>query len=226
MNDAKQQKSNYRLIIFDWDGTLADSLQHIVRSVRFAANKLGFPNKSDEEIKDIIGLGLAEAMQSLFPEIDVEQRDEMTEHYRSYYLATTGDGIDLYPDVEETIKLLHEDGYDLAVATGKSRRGLDRALSESGLGEYFHYSRCADETFSKPHPQMLEDIIAYSAATKEEVLMIGDTEHDLQMANNAGVCSAAVTYGAQNSDYLLKFKPATFFDNLRQLRPWLSKNML
>jgi phosphoglycolate phosphatase len=226
MHNPQERQSNYRLLIFDWDGTLSDSLQHIVHSVRFAADKLDFPKRSDEEIKNIIGLGLAEAMQSLFPEINDLQRDALTEHYRSYYLATTGDGVDLYPDVKKTIKQLYEDGYDLAVATGKSRRGLDRALSESGLVDYFHYSRCADETFSKPHPLMLEDIIDYSGADKAEVLMIGDTEHDLQMANNAGICSAAVTYGAQSSDYLSKFKPATFFDNLRQLRPWLSKNIL
>ncbi len=223
MGNSMKTEKLFQLLIFDWDGTMADSLHHIVRAVRFAADKMELPEKNDTEIKNIIGLGLGEAMERLFPGIDNQQIDSVVEHYRSYYFSTTNDGIDLFPGVKETIRLLHANGFDLAVATGKSRRGLDRALEDSGLSEYFHFTRCADETFSKPHPQMLEDIIDTFDLNKDKVLMIGDSEHDLQMAINAGVSSAAVTYGAQNIEYLLKFRPATCFNNLRELPPWLDK---
>lgn len=223
MSENMQSAKLFQLLIFDWDGTIADSLHHIVRSVRFAADKMDFPEKNDGEIKNIIGLGLEEAMECLYPGIDNLQRSSMVEHYRAYYFSTTSDGINLFPGVEETIKDLHANGFDLAVATGKSRRGLDRALEDSGLSEYFHYTRCADETFSKPHPQMLEEIIDIFALDKDKVLMIGDSEHDLQMAINAGISSAAVTYGAQDSEYLLKFKPETCFNNLRELPQWLDQ---
>lgn len=222
MLERRQTTGRFQLLIFDWDGTISDSLQHIVKSMRYAINALGFPERGDEAIRNIIGLGLEEALQRLFPGIDVRQRKSMAGHYREYYLSTTGDGISLFPEVEQTIRLLHAFGHDLAVATGKSRRGLDRALEECGLGKYFHYSRCADETFSKPHPQMLQEIMEFFNIDADKVLMIGDSEHDLQMAANAGVASAAVTYGAQDKEYLLKFKPAVCFDDLRELPEWLT----
>jgi phosphoglycolate phosphatase len=221
MADTKHSTDRFQLLIFDWDGTIADSLHQIVNAIRFAINELGFPERDEELIRSIIGLGLNEAFERLFPGIDAVQCKSMASHYREFYLSTTSDGIRLFPDVAETIKLLYDNGHDLAVATGKSRRGLDRALRESGMFEYFHYTRCADETFSKPHPQMLEEIMEIFASGPEQALMIGDSEHDLQMAVNAGVASAAVTYGAQNSKYLLKFKPVACFNNLRELPQWL-----
>ncbi len=224
MIKLKKTNLQYQLLIFDWDGTLADSLHHIVRAIRHASNELDFPAKSDEEIKGIIGLGLEEALQRLYPTIDPKRQHAMAAQYRDYYLSTTSEGVELFPDVEDTMKLLHANGHDLAVATGKSRRGLDRALEDSGISQYFHYSRCADETFSKPHPQMLEEIIDLFAVERERVLMIGDSEHDLQMAINAGVRSAAVSYGAQSCEYLLKYNPATCFNNLGELPEWLSQS--
>lgn len=221
MSDIKQTTGRFQLLIFDWDGTIADSLHHIVRAVRFAIDKLGFPERNDGAIRNIIGLGLEQALERLFPGIDAVQCRSMVGHYREFYRSTASGEVSLFPDVEATIKLLHGNGHDLAVATGKSRRGLDRALENSGMLEYFHYSRCADETFSKPHPRMLEDIMQIFATEPDRVLMIGDSEHDLQMAANAGVASAAVTYGAQDSEYLLKFKPVTCFSNLRELPQWL-----
>jgi phosphoglycolate phosphatase len=223
MNNIASRQTEYQLLIFDWDGTIADSLDHIVKAVRFAADKLKLPGKNDKEIKSIIGLGLDEAMEKLYPGTELKHRQSMVEHYRQHYLSTTSTGTALYPEVEDTLKLLREKGYDLAIATGKSRRGLERALDDTGLAEYFFYSRCADETFSKPHPQMLDDIIEIFSTDRDKVLMIGDSEHDLQMAINAGVSSAAVSYGAQNSEYLLKFGPLTCFNNLGELPLWLAQ---
>lgn len=223
MSEMRQTTDRFQLLIFDWDGTISDSLPHIVKSIRYAINKLGFPERRDEAIRNIIGLGLEEALQRLFPGIDARQRKSMAGHYREYYLATSVNSISLFPEVAQTIKLLHTFGHDLAVATGKSRRGLDRAMEECGLGKYFHYSRCADETFSKPHPQMLQEIMDIFGIDTDKVLMIGDSEHDLQMAANAGVASAAVTYGAQDKEYLLKFKPVTCFNSLRELPQWLAQ---
>ncbi len=221
MSESKKTTSRFELLIFDWDGTISDSLDHIVRSMRYAISKLDFPNRDNDAIRDIIGLGLEEALERLFPGIDAEQSRNIVQHYRGYYLSATAENTNLFPDVEQTIKLLHGVGYNLAVATGKSRRGLDRALEESGLDGYFHCSRCADETISKPHPRMLEEIMDIFTTRADRVLMIGDSEHDLQMAKNAGVASAAVTYGAQNIDYLQQFEPLTYFNSLCELPQWL-----
>ena len=219
----KTTTNRFSLLVFDWDGTLSDSLQHIVNSIRYAIKKLGLPEKPEETIKSIIGLGLEEALQRLCPGIDALQSKNMASYYREHYASSTANNISLFPGAAEIIKLLHANGHELAVATGKSRRGLDKALQDSGLDEFFHYSRCADETFSKPHPQMLEDIMDILHARPERVLMIGDSEHDLQMAKNAGVCSAAVTYGAQDKEYLLKFEPLTCFNSLNELPQWLAQ---
>lgn len=213
----------YKLLVFDWDGTLADSLQHIIASIRHSIEQLALPQRDDSAIRSIIGLGLEQALQRLFPGIDDEQRLRMERHYREHYRSSSANNTSLFPEVEQTIRVLHSNGLQLAVATGKSRRGLDRALQESGLGRYFHYTRCADETFSKPHPQMLEELMAIQGVSSGEVLMIGDSEHDLQMAKNAGVASVAVTYGAQERDYLLKFGPLACFNSLQELPPWLAR---
>lgn len=226
MSEMGRSTDRFQLLIFDWDGTISDSLQHIIKSVRYAIDKLGLPERGDEAIRNIIGLGLEEAWQHLFPGIDAGQQKSMAGHYREYYLSVSRAGISLFPEAEQTIKLLHTRGHDLAVATGKSRRGLDRALEECGLHRYFHYSRCADETFSKPHPQMLQDIMQVFNVDADRVLMIGDSEHDLQMAANAGVASAAVTYGAQDKEYLLKFRPVTCFNSIRELPAWLTQSAI
>jgi phosphoglycolate phosphatase len=218
----KSTTTRFSLLVFDWDGTIADSLQPIVNSISYAIAKLGLPEKPEQAIKGIIGLGLEEALQRLCPGINDQQSRSMASYYREHYLSSTANNIRLYPGAAEIIKSLHKNGHELAVATGKSRRGLDKALQESGLNDFFHYSRCADETFSKPHPQMLEDIMGIFQTPPERVLMIGDSEHDLQMAKNAGICSAAVTYGAQDKEYLLKFEPLTCFNSLTELPQWLA----
>lgn len=223
MSDFRGSDSNFNLLVFDWDGTIADSLGLILRSMRHAIGMHKMPEKSDQQIKDIVGLGLEQAMESLYPGIVEKDRNALAASYRKYYAELCSSEIVLFPQVEKTLQLLQDKGHSMAVATGKSRRGLDRALKDTGLGEYFKYSRCADETFSKPHPQMLEDIIDSFMVTPEQVLMIGDSEYDLLMAKNAGVASLAVSYGAQNREFLLKFEPLSCLSRFSELPEWLSE---
>lgn len=223
MPELDLNKEAFELLVFDWDGTICDSLSHIVDSLRYALSRMQMPERDEDTLRSIIGLGLLEAMERLFPGINRAQTEELASHYREFHLASTSGNTPLFPGVERTLGKLHASGRTLAVATGKSRRGLNRAMQESGLESFFHFSRCADETFSKPHPQMLEEIMELSSAEPANVLMIGDSEHDLQMATNAGVRSAAVSYGAQDGQYLLKFKPVACFHSLAELPGWLAQ---
>ena len=184
-----------QLIVFDWDGTLMDSQARIVACMREAIQDVGLPSHDEDNLKNIIGLGLYEALNMLYPEGSEEDYQRLTERYRHHFLDANDTPSGLFDGAYELITALHDAGHFLAVATGKGRKGLDKVLAETRLGEYFHYTRCADETFSKPHPQMLLDIMEYTGMAPEQTLMIGDTEYDLQMANNAGVKSLAVSYG-------------------------------
>lgn len=213
----------FQLLVFDWDGTLSDSLSQIVETLQNMIAVLQLEQRSDEELRNIIGLGLDEGMSLLYPDLTASQRIELTQSYQHHYRAmSTQTGPRLYAGIRETIQLLHRQGYFLAVATGKSRRGLDRALEETDLKRYFHATCCADEAFSKPHPQMLEEIMDELTISPRQTLMIGDSEYDLLMATNAGVNAAAVNYGAHDAQRLLEFKPLKCFDNLEDLPEWLS----
>ena len=163
-----------------------------------------------------------EAIAELYPDIDIALRQQMVHSYGLNYLAITTGKTMLFPKARETLEQLCDKGYMLAVATGKSRRGLERALVETDVKHYFHTSRCADETFSKPHPQMLIDIMQTLDMTPAQTLMIGDSQHDLQMAANANVCSVAVSYGAQPIQQLLVFNPLIRLNCLSELPMWLS----
>ena len=222
MNKPAKEYEQFELLVFDWDGTICDSLGHIVASLQYAISCMALPSRSEDELRNIIGLGLLEAMERLYPGISAQQRQQLAVHYREYYLGNSANSTSVFEGVEQTIKGLYEKGHTLAVATGKSRRGLDNALEESGLASLFHFSRCADETFSKPHPQMLEEIMDLAAVSPSSTLMVGDSEHDLQMATNAGVKAAAVSYGAQPVEYLVKFNPVACFHSLRELPGWLA----
>lgn len=212
----------FRLLVFDWDGTLADSLNHIVSSMQQASRTLRLEARSAGEIRNIIGLGLNEAMARLYPELSEGVVMEMVERYREFYLGAPVQPALLYPDAEQTLGRLQAQGYLLAVATGKSRRGLQRALRETGLAHLFHASCCADEAFSKPHPQMLERIMERLGVMPPETLMVGDTEYDLQMARSAGACAAAVAYGAHEPQRLLAHEPLCCLDSLKELPEWLA----
>lgn len=214
----------FDLLVFDWDGTLADSASVIVLSIQSAARDMGLTEPSNEEARHVIGLGLSEAIEYLFPDLPLQKHRLLTDRYRYHYLAHDQE-ISLYKGIIEIIKTLHAENFLLAVATGKSRAGLNRAFVSSGLGDYFHASRCADETFSKPHPAMLLELMSEFGVKTERTLMIGDTSHDLQMAINARVPGLGVTYGAHPKEKLESLVPLACIENVMKLRSWLNINI-
>ena len=205
------------MIIFDWDGTLCDSVGHIVRGVQTAAGEMGLPAPSDEAAADIIGLGLPQAMAVLFPEVPDERRRELIESYSRHYIANEEDTPELFSGAMETLETLKSRGLEVAVATGKSRRGLDRILGKLGLTDFFHATRCADETRSKPHPLMIHEIMEERRVPSERVIMVGDTEYDLEMASKAGVASVGVSFGVHSIERLQGHGPVAIVDALPQL---------
>ncbi len=211
----------YQLLIFDWDGTLMDSQARIVACLQDAARDTGIEVPSASAARDIIGLGLREAMQSLFPAANDSQHDMLVERYREHFLVLNQSRSELFPGVETVLRELLENNYRLAVATGKSRRGLDRELEETGLGSYFLSTRCADEAFSKPHPQMLHDILDELGMDAQASLVIGDTEYDMQMAKNAGAAALGVSYGVHETERLLAHGAESCIDEFEQLMQWL-----
>lgn len=210
----------FDLLVFDWDGTLMDSAGVIVSSIQAACRDLGLRVPSDAEARHIIGLGLNEAIAVLLPELKTADYSRLVDRYRFHFLSQDMD-IPLFSGAAEAIADLHQAGFLLAVATGKSRRGLDRALEHSGLGHFFHATRCADECFSKPHPAMLNELMDELGTVAAKTLMIGDTTHDLQMADNAGVPSLAAAYGAHPKEQLLAHAPLACADDFEQLGQWL-----
>lgn len=210
----------FELIVFDWDGTLLDSTATIAQSVQAAARDLDLPVPSDERARHIIGLGLLDAMRYAMPDLPEHRYEEVADRYRYHYLSRDHE-LSLFSGAAELVNELSDAGYRLAVATGKSRVGLDRALSVSGLGARFHASRCADECHSKPHPQMLEELMDELGVAVDATLMIGDTTHDLLMAKNAGVAALGVTYGAHPREALVAVDPHFCADTVAQLAHWL-----
>lgn len=213
----------FELLIFDWDGTLVDSTDAIVESLQAAAADLGWRAPSREAARHIIGLGLKEAVTTLFPERKEAEIPRLVERYRHHYLRRDHE-ITLFSGARELIEELHGRGYRLAVATGKARGGLDRAFTHTGLGRYFHASRTADETRSKPHPTMLWELLDTLATPPERALMIGDTSHDLAMAANAGIAAVAAGYGAHPIEHLRAFPALAFCDDFPALAQWLREN--
>ena len=213
----------YDLLVFDWDGTLMDSAAHIAGALQAAFKDLGLPVPSSAAARHVIGLGLEDALRYLNPALQRHRYQEVAERYRVHFLAGDQD-VELFPAVAEGILSLKQTGYLMAVATGKSRRGLDRSLLATGLVPYFHASRCADEGFPKPHPDMLNVIMQTLGAAAERTLMIGDTTHDLQMAQNAGVAAVAVCYGAHAADDLQGMNPLACLNSFEHLMQWLKQN--
>jgi phosphoglycolate phosphatase len=213
----------FDLLVFDWDGTLVDSAQHIVASIQAAAHDLGLATPPDDRARHIIGLGLADAMAYLFPELASAEYPRLAERYRHHYLAGDRE-LTLFSGAFEGIQAFRAAGFALAVATGKSRQGLNRALETFGLGPFFHASRCADEGLSKPHPDMLHYLMSALGAGPERTLMIGDTTHDLQMAKNAGVAAVAVGYGAHTRAHLEAEGPLACVESFAELEQWVTEN--
>ncbi len=210
----------FDLIIWDWDGTVADSTGMITMSILKSAQKVGLPTITAEEARSIIGLGLNESITTLFGDLSAAKAAELAAEYRKNYFASEGE-ILLFAGIADTIKTLSHRGYKLAVATGKGRRGLNNALQNTGLGQYFQGTRTVDECFSKPHPQMLDELMDDMVVMPERCVMIGDTSYDLQMAENAGVKSIGVTYGAQKAAQWENLNPIAQFDDSSALCEWL-----
>ena len=212
----------YPLIVFDWDGTIIDSTGTIAESIQQAAAEMGLPVPHDERARHVIGLGLHDSLRHAVPDLPASRYADFVALYRKYFLARE-DTMKLFPGMPELLSHLKKK-HTLAIATGKSRRGLDRALDAGGLRQYFAASRCADETSPKPHPAMLLELMNELSVSQKEVLMIGDTTHDLEMASAAGVDALAVTYGAHTEDGLRACPSLGRFSTVEQLTAWLKTN--
>lgn len=213
-------RKQFDLIVFDWDGTLMDSTSTIVKCIQAAARDLGLPVPRDNAAAQVIGLGLQEAMQAVMPDIDPLYYPRMIERYRYHYLSKDHELI-LFEGAYDMLQALSQQAYFLAVATGKSRVGLNRAMNAVGLLSLFDATRCADETFSKPHPAMLQELTRELGQDIRRTVMIGDTSHDLQMANNAGAAGIAVQYGAHPAGQLAACAPIFSAATVGELHEWL-----
>ena len=210
----------FELLIFDWDGTLMDSAASIAEAIQAACADLGLSVPTTSQARYVIGLGLTDAMRHILPDLPESEYPKIVDRYRLHFLKRDGDTT-LFEGAREMIEDLRERGYMLAVATGKSRRGLDRALEGTGLQGMFDATRCADEGFAKPHPGMLFNSLDTLATSAEKSLMIGDTTHDLNMAHAAGVAAAAITHGAHEREALAVCKPLLMVQSIRELQDWL-----
>jgi phosphoglycolate phosphatase len=211
----------YDLIVFDWDGTLFDSTALIVGCIQAACRDLGAPVPDRQQSREVIGLSLDLALRHACPDQDDALYPLLCDRYRHHYFRDHHD-VTLFDGVPELLRTLRSRHHWLAVATGKSRRGLDEALQISGLAPFFDATRTADETASKPDPRMLIELMREFGADPERTLMIGDTTHDLQLAANAGVASVAVTYGAHETEALLRtHAPRAVAHTVFELHSWL-----
>jgi len=210
----------FDLVIFDWDGTLIDSQANIVQCMQGMITDLDLPSRTSEQLSNIIGLGLQEALTRLFPDHQPIDFERMVDRYRYHFFAS--EPSQPFSGAEQVLRDLASNDYLLAVATGKGRRGLDKALHHTGFGGLFHCTRCADETQSKPHPQMLLEILDVLGVEPQRAIMVGDTEYDLQMASNAGIASLGVSYGVHHPDRLWLCRPQTIIDEIGALLNWLN----
>jgi phosphoglycolate phosphatase len=211
----------YELIIFDWDGTIIDSQAHIIKSMRNAFVDEGLHVPEDEQIRHIIGLSLEAAIQTLISGIEALQVQRVAENYRRHFFADATGSSELFNGVAEIIRDLHASGYYLAVATGKGRHGLDLALHKTGLQPYFHITRCADETRSKPDPLMLDEILTDLDLDARQAIMVGDTSYDMDMAGSINMDCIAVTYGMHDRQHLKNSQPTHFIDSITQLSQYV-----
>ncbi|MEX3629251.1 MAG: HAD-IA family hydrolase [Burkholderia sp.] len=217
---ARQQ---FDLIVFDWDGTLMDSTAHIARSIQAACRDLGLPTPSDEASRYVIGLGLRDALAIAAPSLDPADYAKLAERYSFHYLVKD-QLVKLFVGVREMLEELRDTGYLLAVATGKGRVALNRALDETKLTCFFDGTRCADETFSKPHPAMLHELSRELGQDLARTVMIGDTTHDLQMAASAGAAGVGVAYGAHPPESLATLEPRYIAADVPALAGWLREH--
>lgn len=216
--------SPYRLLVFDWDGTLMDSLGSIVACTQAVIGELGLAGLPEETIRGTIGLGLRESIETIVPGCDDALFERILESYRRHWHEVYRDTPVLFAGVAEMLRGLAEEGYLLAVATGKSRRGLDHSLAQTGLADLFHATRTVDEAFSKPHPQMLLDILDELGVPATAAVMIGDTTYDLEMARNAGTAGIGVCSGSHCRPELEGFDPVACLERVVDLPGWLAES--
>ncbi len=207
----------FDLVVFDWDGTLMDSEARIVGALRAAVRDTGLPAREDRELRDIIGLGLIEACAALYPEHGYDDYHRLASAYKDRFFSAAARPAQLFDGAVATLERLAAAGYLLAVATGKSRSGLDQALRETGLARLIDASRCADEAGSKPHPRMLLELLDELGVAAPRAVMVGDTEYDLAMARAAGTRAVAVSYGVHAPERLLAFGPLACLDAIAEL---------
>lgn len=213
----------YDLIVFDWDGTVMDSTAVIANSIQSACRDLDLTVPTDEVARHVIGLGLDQALRYAVPSAGASRHAELVARYRHHFFSQEN-AMPLFEGAEALMQELRADGFLLAVATGKNRNGLDRALKASNMTQYFHATRTADQTVSKPDPTMLHEILEQLEVAVERALMVGDTTHDLQMAVNAGMSSLAMSHGAHPEDQLLELKPLALLHDFAGLREWIKAN--
>ena len=215
----------FDLIVFDWDGTLMDSAARIVASLQAAGADIGLPAKTELECRNVIGLGMREAIQSLYAFIEPSLVPRFTERYRHHFLVGCTHPEVLFEGVHGILQALTQRQLWLGVATGKGRKGLDRVLQQTDCCRYFHSTRCADETSSKPDPMMLRQIMDELGVRPEKTLMVGDTEYDLEMAQRAGTAALAVGYGAHEIERLQSFEPLACLNSVDDMAMWFATNI-
>jgi phosphoglycolate phosphatase len=207
-------------MVFDWDGTLMDSEAQIVSCLHASIADLGLAPMSDDIVKDVIGLGLREAINTLVPGRSADLHQAFVEAYRAHWLAS--DGSSLFDGVREVLDILKSHDVLLGVATGKARRGLNRVMDETGLTDYFAATRCSDEALSKPHPQMLLELMDELGMPPQETAMVGDTEYDMEMATNAGAGKIALRSGVHSEERLQRHAPLVCLDGVADIPAWMA----
>ena len=217
-------EDRFKLLVFDWDGTLVDSIERIVASLQHASREICGTHLREDKARSVIGLGLHEAIEHLHPELDSVSVEALANAYRQNFLYDSKVPELLFDGVEDLLKQLIADDYTLAIATGKSRTGLDRAMQQHKLGHYFVTTRCAGENRSKPDPEMLNSILHELDTHAHDAVMIGDSEHDMLMAGNAGVDAIGVTHGVEDAESLKTHHPLTCLDDITDLYEFLSHN--
>src|SRR4029453_4606214 len=223
MPDRRSAARQFQLIVFDWDGTLADSPRLIARSLQQACRAIGAPVPVESRARHVICLGLVDALRHIAPTLPQERYGELASYYRDCYVARESE-IPLFDGVREMLDELDAAGFLMGIATGKGRAGLERALAHQGLAHRFFSPRCADEGLPKPHADMLVNLIERAGVGAGATLMIGDTSHDLELARNAGAAAVAVAGGAHPVEGLTDFGALATLRSIAELRGWLRKN--
>jgi len=213
-----------KFIVFDWDGTLMDSEAQIVSCLHAAIADLGLEPMDDDTVKNVIGLGLREAIDTLVPGRNDQFHQTFVEFYRTHWFQSGKSA--LFEGAREVLDIIRQQDMLLGIATGKARRGLKRVLDETGLEPLFHATRCADEAHSKPHPQMLLDMMQELGVGPEETIMVGDTEYDMEMATNAGTGKVAVRSGVHSAERLQQHAPLVCLDRVADMPGWMSETGL